>query len=402
MGRHSSQVEKVTESSVNLPHPKNLAAVVAAASVVVGGGGFAFNNHGGVQPVESNAQQTELESVPTATVQEESQYSDDQVVLSTVDYYRQVCPSLLSLTSVTHDMSVTVEEAVGKEGEELSQFWSGELHGKSERLNGAVEALSNASQENNVGVEPIDAVTGKTHEIVGAFNGYADTMTPENMADLTAQARTVAANQGVELSRLVQGVVDATPFPTTATANAVYGLEECNGVFNTGHSVDHPIDAALDFHKRIEKSASDIDETRTLIDNVEVTNDVEATKNAVADVWLKRAEAADAAVKTMEEWRMPDAPTQAELEALRGYVASKEDSIHVWKEFAEVAHRNEQLIRSATDSEGLNNALSVASDETWQQDVNEEKMLIRVNRVASDGRQAKSLRDTVTQQIVRL
>ena len=384
MGRHSTQAKKTTP--IKLPHPKNLVAFVAATSVMIGGGGFAFNNHGNVQPVESHAQQTDSQPAPTATVQEESKYSDDQVVLSTVNYYRQVCPDLATLTSVTHDMSVTVEDAVGKEGEDLTQFWTGELHGKSEKLNGAVDSLRTASSEKNIGAEPIDAVAGKTHEIVGAFNGYADTLNPENIADLTAQARTVAANQGVELSRLVQGVVDAVPFPTTATANAVYALNECGGVFNTGTSVDHPIDKAVDFHKRLEKAASDIDATRSLIDNVEVTDDVDATKNAVADVWLKRAEAADTAVKAMEEWKMPDAPTQAELEVLRGYVASKDDSIHVWKEFAEVAHRNEQLIRSATDSEELNNALSVASDETWHQDVNEEKMLIRVNRVASEGR----------------
>lgn len=387
MGRHSTQRKNsTTASEMNLPHPRNLVAFAAAASVVVGGGGFALNNNGNIQPIESHAQQSEVQSAPTMAVQPESEYSDDQVVLSTVGFYRQVCPSLASLTSVTRSMSTTVEDAVGKEGEDLSRFWVDELHAKSFNLNESVESLRNTSHDNNVTVDAIDAVTAKTHEITGAFNGYADTMNPENVLDLSAQARTVAANQGVELSRFVQGVVDAVPFPTTATANAVYALEECNGVFNTGSSVNHPVDAAVDFHKKLEKGASDIDATRSLIDNVEVTNDVEATKNAVADIWLKRAEAADSAIRTMEEWHMPEAPTQDELDALRGYPESKEDAIRVWREFAEVAHRNEQLIRSASDSEELNNSLAVASDETWQQDVNEEKMLIRVNRTASEGR----------------
>ena len=82
---------------------------------------------------------------------------------------------------------------------------------------------------------------------------------------------------------------------------------------------------------------------------------------------------------------MPEAPTQPQLDALRGYPEAQADAVKVWREFAEVAHRNEQLIRNASDGDALNDALSTASNETWHQDVNEEKMLIRISRTASEG-----------------
>lgn len=393
MGRHNTQSQNETpqpkkQRSMKLPHPKGVAALAAVSSIVIGGSGFAINNYGNIQAVESNAtpENAEAEAAPTMSVTPASEYSDDQVVLSTVDFYKKVCPDLSNLTSVTRNMSIAVEESVGKNEDELAGFWTGQLHSKSKGLHDSANALQHVSNEHGINPTPVTAVTDKAHGIAFAFTEYANSINPSNVTDLSGQARTVAANQGVELSGLVQGVVDAVPFPTTATANAVYDLEECGGVFNTGETVNGPIEAAVDFHNRIDASSKEIDATRSLIDNIEVTNDVDATKNAVADVWLKRAQAAEGAAENMKQWSMPEAPTQAELDVLHNYVKAQQDAIHVWEEFAAVAHKNEQLIRGASDSDSLNEALNVASEDTWHQDVNEEKMLIRVSRTASSGR----------------
>lgn len=393
MGRHVAQPKKETpvaskKQSFTLPHPKSIAALAAVSSIIIGGSGFAINNNGDIQAVESHAtpENAEAEAAPTVAMEPANDYSDDQVVLSTVDFYRKACPSLSNLTSVTRNMSITVEEAVGKEGQDLADFWSGQLHTKSKGLHDSADSLQRLSNEHGVDPAPVTAVTEKAHGIAFAFTEYANTINTDNVIDLSTQARTAAANQGVELSGLVQGVVNAVPFPTTATANAVYALEECKGVFNTGAVLNEPIEEAVDFHNRIDAASKEIDATRGLIDEIEVTNDVDATKNAVADVWLKRAQAADAAVESIEQWKMPEAPTQSQLDALRGYPEAQGDAMKVWREFAEVAHRNEQLIRNAPDGDALNDALSTASNETWHQDVNEEKMLIRINRTASEGR----------------
>lgn len=376
-----------SRTTTKLPHPQIVAGVAAAFTLVIAGSGFAFNEEGNVQEVESRASQIEtpVDNPPTMAFEESSEFSDDQIVLSTVDFYRQACPSFAGLTTVTHTMSTSVEEAVGKPKEELAGFWTADLHEKAKQLDTASNKLLKTAKGHNLDMTPFHTTAGKTREITDAYRGYADAINPENVADLSGQARAVAANQGVELSNLVQGAVTSVPFPTTATANAVYALEECDGVFNTGSDAGHPVEAAVDFHKRLDKGANDIDATRKLLDEIEVTNDVEKTKTTLADVWLKRAEAAEAAANDLEQWRMPDAPTRAELDALQGYPESQKDAVDVWRGLAKVARDNESTIRSAEDSDSLNDALSAASDATWQQDVAEEKMLIRVNRVANTG-----------------
>ena len=182
MGRHTAQPKKENpvaskKQPFTLPHPKNIAALAAVSSIIVGGSGFAMNNNGDIQAVESHAtpENIEAEAAPTVAVEAANNYSDDQVVLSTVDFYRKVCPSLSNLTSVTRNMSVTVEEAVGKEGQDLADFWSGQLHTKSKGLHDSADSLQQLSNKYEVDPVPVATVTEKAHGIAFAFTEYANT-----------------------------------------------------------------------------------------------------------------------------------------------------------------------------------------------------------------------------------
>ena len=103
-------------------------------------------------------------------------------------------------------------------------------------------------------------------------------------------------------------------------------------------------------------------------------------------MWAKRAEAAEAAERRMNEWVFPEALTPAELSAMSGYEDSKRDAAFVWHELAKSAREQEGLLRGSGDGDALDENLTVAADRTWEQDVAEEKMLVRVDRVASGGR----------------
>lgn len=386
MGRHSHPTQATT-----LPKPHIIASGIAAIALTIGASGFAFNNDGTIQEITAHANNDSpeiKEPIPNIENPDDNKYSDDQVVTSVVDFYNNVCGPLNTLTTVAFTMSETVEESVGKEGQDLATFWADSLHNKANTLNESADTLRNNSDNPNANAEAINTTANKASEVADAFHGYADTMTDTNVGEVAGQARTVAANQGNELATLVQDLVNSAPFPTTATAETVYSLESCRGVFATGPQLaeGETVDAALDFHNKLEQGKKEVEDTRPLLDEVEVSDDVEATANAIADVWKKRAEAAKAAENRMNEWVFPEVLSPAELAALEGYADAKNDAAYTWFHVAKSAREQEERIRNSADTDALEENLTIASDETWKQDVAEEKMWVRVNRNAAGGR----------------
>lgn len=392
MGRHRLPKNHADFSpAFTLPHPAYIIAPVAVVTVLGGVSGFVFNTSGQPDSVQAQASHGPEKQEPNSPrVEHSDKYSDDQVVTSVVDLYNNVCPPLGDLSTVANDMAVTVEESIGKEGDDLSGFWKQSLGDKAGKLYAAADVLDKNSGSDNISRDAVNKTTAKTREVADAFRGYGDAINKDNVGDTAGQARMVAANQGDELADLVQELVDSAPFPTTATADTVHGLEVCKGVFTTGPQLadGQTVDAALDFHKRVKQGKDEVDKTRGLLDQIEVDEGAEPVEiaNKVADVWAKRAEAAEAAERRMNEWVFPEALTPAELSAMSGYEDSKRDAAFVWHELAKSAREQEGLLRGSGDGDALDENLTVAADRTWEQDVAEEKMLVRVDRVASGGR----------------
>lgn len=386
MGKHRVSAAKP------LPHPSILAGTMALLVVLLGVSGVGLNGEGnvqiaGVQATENNeprvieGQTPKIVSGPT--------FSDDDIILPVVDLYRGMCTEMKTLTTVAYNMSITMEEVAGKEGQERTDFWRGSLFGKADKIESAANTLVDITKDSEyVDHIKVEDTAQKARGAAKAFRGYADTLSEDNLTDIANQSRAVAINQGKELTKGVRGITDSSPFPTRATADTVYALPECEGVFVTRAQLNdgETVDAAVDFHNRLQQGIDGVNEARKLLDKVEATSDMRETANAVADAWKSRAEAAEQAEKRMLEWAMPERLTAVELDALRGYEDARKDAAFTWHNLAKSAREQEKLIRESSDEETLNANLDTAANATWDQDVLEEKMIIRVNRVASGGR----------------
>ena len=105
----------------------------------------------------------------------------------------------------------------------------------------------------------------------------------------------------------------------------------------------------------------------------------------MAKAWDARSAAAREAAELIGKWSMPDQATSAQAEVLKKYVAARDDAKGVWTAMADDAQHQAEAIRATKDVKSLNAALDAASNEAWKKDIDEEKMIIRTQRNASEG-----------------
>ena len=321
-----------------------------------------------------------------------NEVADDVVVFPTVDFYNQICQPLSTTLTLPSTVSVATEGAVGLNGQPLKDHWVGQLTEISNNLRGAGDKITEVDKNNKDTDHPdltlvADQARSTADQINAIKDGFAKSDSDERSAELAKEAGQVATDQGSLLTSSVKDIVAKAPLPSQATANEVYNLESCKSVFLTTPQLaeGEKIPAAEDFHTRLNEGVAKVNDTRSQLEDLAVTDDFETTKENVAKAWDARSAAAREAADLIGKWSMPDQATSAQAEALKKYVAARDDAKGVWAAMADDAQHQAEAIRATKDVESLDAALDVASNEAWKKDIDEEKMIIRTQRNASKG-----------------
>lgn len=335
-------------------------------------------------------EQTSEQESPKQTVTNE--VADDVVVFSTVDFYNQICQPLSTTLTLPSTVSVASEGAVGLNGQPLKDHWVGKLTEISNNLRGAGDKITEVDKNNTDTNHPdltlvAEQARSTADQINAIKDGFVKSDSDERSAELAKEAGQVATDQGSLLTSSVKDIVAKAPLPSQATANAVYSLDSCKSVFLTTPQLGEgeKIPAAEDFHTRLNEGVAKVNDTRSQLEDLTVTDDFETTKENVAKAWDARAAAAREAADLIGKWSMPDQATSAQAEALKKYVAARDDAKGVWTAMADDAQHQAEAIRATTDVASLNTTLDAASNEAWNKDIDEEKMIIRTQRNASEG-----------------
>ena len=390
MAKHAR--ETALHRSTLAPSAGKSVWIGAIAAISIAGFGLVNPSQESTSAQDSSdtEQASEQEATQTQTVTNE--VADDVVVFPTVDFYNQICQPLSTTLTLPSTVSVATEGAVGLNGQPLKDHWVGQLTEISNNLRGAGDKITEVDKSNKDTDHPdltlvADQARSTADQINAIKDGFAKSDSDERSAELAKEAGQVATDQGSLLTSSVKDIVAKAPLPSQATANEVYNLESCKSVFLTTPQLaeGEKIPAAEDFHTRLNEGVAKVNDTRSQLEDLAVTDDFETTKENVAKAWDARSAAAREAAELIGKWSMPDQATSAQAEALKKYVAARDDAKGVWTAMADDAQHQAEAIRATKDVKSLDAALDAASNEAWKKDIDEEKMIIRTQRNASEG-----------------
>ena len=375
------------------------ATVVAMAALI--GASVSNAQDSGERPIIQAVDTVHSSAAAESSPQQTEEVSEDTVLVPVVDYYRQTCPALYEMVAVSDKVSGITENAIGQSLVDEKVTHADGIDDIVSTISGAGTALRDIPAPKDLpGSDDtmsaayeaaVNRVADQAGELAGGLEPLAgdirDAGDDSRLDDLVGQYRGVVDAHTPALTSALNDLVAVAGPSTSATGDAVRSLPECAPVFEPSPqpSDDMSVGSAVDLHVRLTQAENLVRAGSEKISSIAADTEgatFEEGRAVTVDAWRARASAAQQAIDLIEGWEQPSTPTAAEANALIGYPEVRADAVGVYTSVRDAANASADSLAAAEGVSDLNEALTSASETTWESSVAEAKLLVRVARNA--------------------